>query len=258
MLAIADQPVEPSAYASASNSASAVVTSTSRPPSSRRHHAPRTARRRPSPARPPGVVVVAASAASASASMTGAIPRGAVDDLVVDESSHGRERTDRQRARAPARPAPAAPGPPTTSSTTASTPTTTPSDDQRDPAEVGVVGGRDQHGPLPGHGAHRLGSLPSGSSTRAVTRSPVERRRGDPLLHPGDVDPFVREVRHELLIVGDPEVELPEVDAPRSTFHVVENVDASRVGREPRSGPVGAVELAHDRARPAPAGRTAW
>ncbi len=49
-----------------------------------------------------GVVVVAASAASASASMTGAIPR-AVDDLVVDECGHGRERTDRRDRRRRAR-----------------------------------------------------------------------------------------------------------------------------------------------------------
>src|SRR3954449_2000528 len=95
MFAMADQPVEPSAYASASNTASAVETSTSRPPSSRGTWIQKSPASL-SASTTAAVVVVASSAASASALMSGASSRArattASSNVIVTTDLRSRDR----------------------------------------------------------------------------------------------------------------------------------------------------------------------
>ena len=218
MLAIADQPVEPSAWASASNSAERGRDVDLEPTELLRHHRPEQLGvgdglhgRRGGGRRGLGRVGLGFD--------DGRDPSRAVDDLVVDERSHGRERTERRDAAPRGRRRLAhheqhdrehAEG--------------HAGHHQRDAAEVGVVRRRRDHRPPARHRARRLrhaaGQLDAGPHPQ-----PAERGTGDPLLDRGDVDPLVREVRHQLLIVGDPEVEPRGGRRSRRPSSCVENVD---------------------------------
>ena len=250
MFAIADQPVEPSAYASASKTASAVRDVDLEPTELLRHHRPEELgvgdglhRRRRGGRRGLGRVGLGLD--------DGRDRSRAVDDLVVDERSHGRERTDRRarrrRARVSAdheqhdrehadhdaepRRARCGRGPcrrPTPTST-ARCPGTALTVSRRAVRELDA-------GPHP---------QPGGAAPRPAARRPATSTRS-----------FVRFA-----------TSCGSSATPRSSFAQVDGAadlprrrEGRRVTRrrEAAQRTVRAVELAHDRPRPAPGGRTAW
>ena len=177
----------------------------------------------------------------------------AVDDLVVDERSHGRERTDRRDRRRRARVSPS------TSSTSASTPTATPTTTSAIRPRSVSSADADEHralararrSPSPVAAVRELGARPAPAARSAADAA---IRCSTPATSTRSFVRFATSCR----IVGDPEVELPQVDGAGDLPRASRRSTRHATPRTPRSGPCAPLSSRDDRPRPAPAGRTAW